>query len=96
MTRQELYQVPLPERTESYTPVSHKQLIEETEENLDRQGFAIAEETYSTNKYGTQLVGKFGLVNNEDPEIGFQIAVRNSYDKSMSVAFAAGNIAWIW
>ena len=29
------------------------------------------------------------------PHLGMRLAFRNSYDKSMSVAFAAGAVAWV-
>lgn len=90
----ELSHIPLPERTKTYTPLGHKDLVDFTEEltgkllgsdwKKDGEKFGIARE-------GKQLFGyhSYKKVNsNEDTSL--TIGFRNSYDKSMSAGFVMG------
>ena len=96
MTRHELYATPVPPKTSTYSPVSNRDILAEIEEELDKKNFSIKHEKYNIARRGDQVIGTLGIANDQDPEIGFQLAFRNSYDKSMAVGFAAGNIVWIW
>ena len=94
MTEQELFSVPVPRRTESYSPVSHRDIIGEVRSEIDRKGLSVVNTEYLTNKKGTQLIGYMNI-NSGNDELGFRVAFRNSYDKSMSAAFVAGGNVWI-
>jgi Domain of unknown function (DUF932) len=90
-TRDELSLVPLPEATESYTPVPHNHLAE-TLMTIGRdilQGYALESEQYALAREGNQM---FGVVTfrGEHPEMGLSIGFRNSYDKSMAIGIAIG------
>ena len=89
MTEQEIFQVPLPEKTASYTPVPHEQIVEKIYRNMDKTGLRIANKRYKVGRNGRQLTGIFDLTSN-DVTFNYQLAFRNSYDKSMSVAFVTG------
>jgi len=95
MTRHALYATPIPPKTSTYSPVSNRDILAEIEEELDKKNFSIKHEKYNIARKGDQVIGTLGIANDQDPEIGFQLAFRNSYDKSMAVGFAAGNIVWI-
>lgn len=89
MTLFDLYQVPMPEATETYAPVSHKFIMDTIQENLSDTKLEIVTKNFSANKYGTQLVGILGLKADSE-EFNYQLMFRNSYDKSMAVGFAVG------
>lgn len=89
MNEQQILQVPIPKKTDSYSPVPHKDVIEEIQENLDKLGLSVKSKGYRTNKKGTQVVGNFDVGASHDL-FDFRLAFRNSYDKSMSLAFVAG------
>lgn len=94
MTEEQLYNVPLPEATASYSPVSHKHIIEGIKETVDQSNLQIVGTQYQTNHNGEALVGYFDLGNDSDI-FNYRFAFRNSYDKSMSVAFVAGTSVMI-
>ena len=90
----ELSHIPVPKRTQTYTPLAHKDLVDFTEElsgkllgndwEKDGEKFGIARE-------GKQLFGYHSykkLNSNEDTSL--TIGFRNSYDKSMSAGFVMG------
>jgi hypothetical protein len=94
MIYQELIKVPVPRKTDTYSPVSHASIIDEVRESLDKRNLIVSEETYNVDNYGKKLIGYFDI-KADDSEMGMRLAFRNSYDKSMSVAFVAGSCVWI-
>lgn len=84
MTSEEyLISAPLPEATETYTVIPHKQVIERTKQVLDRMGFEIERELYRCNLDAKVAQGIYHLKYSDDPDIGMLFAWNNSYDKSM-------------
>lgn len=97
-TREHVYNAPiLPYDTESYTPISNKQIMDLMDEKLRQLDLVIKGEEYSVtrSKEGDikGVIGKY-YVSSTDNEFGHQILFRNSYDKSMSFAFAEGLTVW--
>lgn len=88
MTEQQVYDVPVPEATKSYSPVPH-QFVSETLQNvLSKYGVGVRKKHFATNSSGTQLVARFDLDQvTKDRTLGYRICFQNSYDKSMSVGF---------
>jgi hypothetical protein len=95
ITKEELYRFSVPIATSSYTPVSHKNVIEHLYEQLDKHHMVVSKEQFNVRRYGQQLIGLMDIQYSSDRELGMRLAFRNSYDKSMSVAFVAGAQAWI-
>lgn len=91
ITKEELYKIPVPYATSSYSPVSHKNVIEHIYEELDKHNLSVTSESYRDSRYGQQLIGYMDLAYNNDTEMNMRLAFRNSYDKSMSIAFVAGS-----
>ena len=94
MTEQQLFDVTMPAATKSYSPVSHKQIIEGIKENVDKAGLQIVGTQYQTNHNGEELIGLIDL-NNDSKIFNYRLAFRNSYDKTMSIAFVAGTSVMI-
>ena len=94
-TRDFLFDVALPVKTESYSPVSHRNILDATYEQLDRHNLRVTSEGFNSNKFGTEVIGYLDINHPDLNTLGMRLAFRNSYDKSMSVAFAAGSFVAI-
>jgi hypothetical protein len=79
----------LPEQTATYSPVPHADVIESVHYMATKVGCHIKSEQYHAAANGQRMVGKVHI-DMGDPELQFMLAFRNSYDKSMSLGFAAG------
>ena len=93
-TELELLRVPIPEQTDSYSPVAHRDVILEIQEQLDRKNLIVSNKDYRFARDGQKLIGYFDI-NNGDPDMGFRFGFKNSYDKSMSLGMTAGSSIWI-
>ena len=89
VTRAELLKVPLPLATTSYSPVPHAIILDELSELLYKRSLNITNETFRADAQGNKMTGMFRVDQGSD-DMGFMIAFKNSYDRSMSVGFAAG------
>lgn len=95
MNRLQLFDVAVPLATDSYAPVSHQNIIEETMEQLDKYNMKIIGEKYNTSADGKKVIGYYDIERTDSPDMNMRLAFRNSYDKSMSVAFTSGAQVWI-
>ena len=94
-TRDFLFDVAIPAKTNSYSPVSHRDILNATYEQLDRHNLIVESEGFNSNRIGTEVIGYLDIKHPGLETMGMRLAFRNSYDKSMSVAFAAGSVVWI-
>jgi len=98
LARDRAMRASVPARTATYSPVSHSEIIEAIgTKTVDNNLKIIGHSTHS-NMLGTRVVGFFtveDMVNPDDSGIKMMFGYRNSYDKSMSVAFVAGGNVWI-
>ena len=90
-----LFAAPVPSPTQSYSPVPHRDIIEKVQEECDKRGFIIESKQYWTGRYEQQMTGKFNIKVAGDEELGTTIMFRSSYDKTLSLGFAAGGNVWI-
>lgn len=93
MTEQQLFDVPVPQATESYAPVSHESVVTRIREELDKQGLEVSNSRYQYIRDGERVIGTLDVKASE--EFNYRVAFRNSYDKSMSLAFVAGASVFI-
>ncbi len=86
----ELGLIKVPERTETYIPVSHQELVTKiTEAGNQHYGREASSHNYEVNQRGQQLFGSLvwkGENDSMDRSIGF----RNSYDKTLPVGVCGG------
>lgn len=94
-TKDLLIDTPISVETRTYKPVSHTQLIDLTLNSIDKAGFVLDKEIYSSAKDGKVANGKFTIKNVADSEMQLQIGWQNSYDKSLSLKFAIGTKIFI-
>lgn len=89
--KEDLALIPLPLETESYTPVSHYDLAN----SLSTIGqdiltdYTLVGETYALARQGQQMFA-FLKFQSDQQDTALSFAFRNSYDRSMSIGFAAG------
>ena len=95
MNKLQLFDVPVPIATDTYSPVSHQAIIETVEEQLYKRNMQITGEKFNVAASGNKVIGYYDLMYDNNPEMGMRLAFRNSYDKSMSVAFVAGAVVAI-
>ena len=95
MDKLDLYNVRIPASTDSYSAISHQNIIDAVYEQLDKRNLQVVNEKYNVAANGDKVIGYFDLNYMGNSEMGMRLAFRNSYDKSMSVAFVAGTQVWI-
>lgn len=90
VTREQVDLVWKPEATSSYQPIAHGDVVDLAKEIVDyRLGYKLRSEQYGLNKDGAQFF--FALTYDTGEEQGFTIAGRNSYDKTLKVAYVGGS-----
>lgn len=89
MTRQQLAAVPTPLGTATHRPIPHAEIVEAIVTSLGLRRIGIVAEQHSVDKTGNRYWGTLDL---EAMGEGFRfsIGLRNSHDKSMSLALIAG------
>lgn len=90
ITRQESILLDIPEATISYCPISNKEIIETTLEELYKNGFNLKSEFHKTDGSSNKFVGAFNVTGGNS-EMDILFGYKNSYDRSMSAGFAFGS-----
>ena len=88
-TQIELRQVPLPARTDSYTPVPHGVFIDTILEAAYKRDFTLVRDNWNEARNGQVMSGKLVFAG-EEPGMDMQIGLANSYDKSKAAVIAMG------
>jgi hypothetical protein len=81
---------PVPVQTRTYKPVSHSSLIDLTLNSIEKAGFILDKEVYSSAVDGQVANGRFSISNVADSEMQLQIGWQNSYNKQLTLKFAIG------
>lgn len=89
-TKELITNASVPVQTRTYKPVSHSSLIDLTLNSIEKAGFILDKETYSSARDGNVANGRFSISNVADNEMQLQIGWQNSYDRTMSLKFAIG------
>ena len=89
-TKELLLSTPLPQETNSYKPISHEQLIDLTLSGIEKSGFKLETELYSSAQEGNIANGRYTISNVADSEMKLQIGWQNSYNKQLTLKFALG------
>lgn len=89
LTAEDLSLIAIPQKTKSYTPFPHAEVIAIAKEELDKAGLIIVSERYNLAKEGKQAFGSY-LIGNGDPEMNLNLMWHNSYDKTMPLRWAIG------
>ena len=89
-TKELLLTTPLPQETNTYKPISHEQLIDLTLTGIEKSGFKLETELYSSAQEGNIVNGRYTISNVADKEMKLQIGWQNSYNKQLTLKFALG------
>lgn len=82
----------LPEKTGTYTPIAHADIIHKVRSEILDAGFIITREEYSCTSEGNVAVGSFGLVYKVDKDIELCANFMNSYNKRYAFRFSLGGV----
>jgi hypothetical protein len=93
VSRQDLWTVPTPDRTQSWYPIPHSTVLTEVEDQLQGCGFTITESAHSLTHDGSRY---FGVINITIPgrsitDFSWVVGVRNSHDKTFPAGLAIGS-----
>lgn len=94
VSRGEVVSIPIPEVTETYSPISNALIINEVVKACDIFNYSLIKEEYEVAAAGQQVKMKFYL----SPEVGnngFEICILNSYNKTIAVRLASGIYSYI-
>ena len=87
---EDLARVDLPERTDTYSPVPHQDGVRLVDERISKEFPGVeCEWEFGLNREGQQFFAVAQLQLDAE-DIGMSIAMRNSYDKSLSFGLAGG------
>ena len=82
----------LPEKTETYTPISHTSVINRVRSEITTAGYIITGEEYRCSNNGDIAVGSFRLNYKSDPDIELAANFLNSYNKQYAFRFNLGGM----
>lgn len=94
ISRSEVISIPVPGKTDSYSPIENDFLISSVIEECKNRNCEIIKEEYEAASSGMQVKMKF-FIQPETSNNGFQISVLNSYNKTIAARMCGGIFAYI-
>jgi len=88
LTLQDLKSLPTPERTATWNPISHYDVVSVMEEQIQKSTLAIVSHHIETTKDSHKLFGR--LIFDSEENTRFMMGYRNSTNKSMALGFCSG------
>ena len=97
-SREEVYNAPtIPWNNGTYTPISNMLIMDMINSKLNDLGLTVRNDNFMTARANNGLVkgviGTYDIIA-DDNDFGQRLVFRNSYDKSMSFAFAVGTVVF--
>ena len=92
MTIYDLMKVPVPERTNTYTPIAHKDLLGLVKKELEVKNMDFQFD-FKQSSYGKMIIANF-IVKKGNEDFSRMISVINSYNKKLRVGVASGTKTW--
>ena len=87
--RQDLRELPVPEATTTHRPIPHADIVAALIETLGFRHLEVLEDEYAVSADGMRMFGMLDL-KTEAQGVRFSIGIRNSHDKSFSLAVTVG------
>lgn len=94
LDRNKVLNIPTPEETDTYKPVSYSQIIKKADEVAYGLGFSLKQERFESDISGNKLKMIFQYDDHQSPD-GYQLTVLTSHDRSLAVRAAGGVYAYI-
>lgn len=97
-SREDVYNAPtIPWNNGTYTPISNMLIMDMINSKLNGLGLTVRNDNFMTARTNNGLVkgviGTYDIIA-DDNDFGQRLVFRNSYDKSMSFAFAVGTVVF--
>lgn len=80
----------LPEKTKTYTPIAHEDIMVQVRKEITEAGFKVKQEHYKSSNEGKIALGTFILEYKSDPDIVLTANFVNSYNKQYAFRFNLG------
>lgn len=93
-TEEYLRKTQLPQKTKSYTVISHGVIIDTVREMLSKYGFTIKSELYKSEFAGDVALGFMQIENDLDPDMAMTFNWTNSYNKKIRFSCAVGGFIY--
>jgi len=94
-SKQLLINTEIPADSRTYKAFPHERVIDLTLNAIEKAGFQLHNETYSSSKEGMIATGKYTIKSVADNEMELQIAWLNSYNKSKRLTWGVGSQVFI-
>lgn len=94
-TKSLILDTPVPVGTSTWKPVANSKLIDLTLESIDKAGFILDREFYSSAREGNQVTAKYTIKSLYDEDMQLMIGWQNSYDKTLSLKLCVGTQIFI-
>ena len=85
----------MPQKTDSYTPISHISVIDKIRQEIGLAGFEIDNESFKSSNNGDIATGSFLINYKEDPDIQLAANFQNSYNKMYAFKFILGSMVLV-
>jgi hypothetical protein len=94
--REHLAIVATPERTRTWVPIPHHQLLDTVQQTLAGAGLSVVSESHGLTKDGARYFGLLQVANGHNPEdFGLVVGVRNSHDQSFPAGLVCGAAVFV-
>lgn len=90
VTRDELDQVHAPPPTATWFPLAHSHVLDRTLSTLQQSGFRATKTELALSRNNAQFFGVVDLASPVTEGVTLAVGIRNSIDKTIPIAFAAG------
>jgi len=90
-----LREIPVPEKTKSYSPVPHSIFIDELQENIAKAGYVITHENYLPASKGEILTGMLTVAHPDSSIIQPSVHFVNSYNKTKVASIRAAALVLV-
>ena len=88
-----------PEWTETWHPVSHRDVVLSLGKAVEQVGLQVLHKEYSLNRVGTRMFASWAVEKTgggmHNTKVGFEIGIRNAMDKSMAIGVCAGTRVFV-
>ena len=97
VTMEQAFNIPQPEETKTYKPVSNEALWNVLQKTAQSRGLQLGTPELGLSRKGQRMFGSVEITNQDhvDNEVRLMLGFRNSYDKSMSVGICFGSKVFV-
>ena len=93
----EVQAVQTPEKTESWQPIGHADLVDRVQNQIQDNGWEIVDTYHSLHRFGQRYFGLFHVKNtgSDSDDRGTILGLRNSHDKCFPAGLCMGNAPFV-